>query len=107
MLALSEHDSCQSALSPPCFLFSHSQTIDQLSGIQAELQESVKELAKAKKKYYDCEQVAHAVREKADIEAKWVHHNACVYLCIEIKKSFDWTDGLHCQKEYYQEYKVG
>uniref|UniRef100_A0A3Q1F2L3 F-BAR and double SH3 domains protein 2 n=1 Tax=Acanthochromis polyacanthus TaxID=80966 RepID=A0A3Q1F2L3_9TELE len=43
-------------------------TIDQLSGIQAELQESVKELAKAKKKYYDCEQVAHAVREKADIE---------------------------------------
>ncbi|XP_016887716.1 F-BAR and double SH3 domains protein 2 isoform X2 [Cynoglossus semilaevis] len=45
-------------------------TIDQLSGIQAELQESVKELAKAKKKYYDCEQVAHTVREKADIEAK-------------------------------------
>ncbi|XP_060902397.1 F-BAR and double SH3 domains protein 2-like isoform X1 [Labrus mixtus] len=45
-------------------------TIDQLSGIQTELQESVKELAKAKKKYYDCEQVAHAVREKADIEAK-------------------------------------
>lgn len=53
-----------SSLLPP------SQTIDQLSGIQAELQESVKELAKAKKKYYDCEQVAHAVREKADIEAK-------------------------------------
>lgn len=50
--------------------FSLSQTIDTLSGIQAELQESVKELAKAKKKYYDCEQVAHAVREKADIEAK-------------------------------------
>ncbi|KAF7219058.1 F-BAR and double SH3 domains protein 2 isoform X1 [Nothobranchius furzeri] len=45
-------------------------TIDQLSCVQAELQESVKELAKAKKKYYDCEQVAHAVREKADIEAK-------------------------------------
>ncbi|XP_077578767.1 F-BAR and double SH3 domains protein 2 isoform X2 [Stigmatopora nigra] len=44
--------------------------IDQLSDIQVELQESVKELAKAKKKYYDCEQVAHAVREKADIEAK-------------------------------------
>ncbi|XP_056906726.1 F-BAR and double SH3 domains protein 2-like isoform X4 [Takifugu flavidus] len=44
--------------------------IDQLSCIQAELQESVKELVKAKKKYYDCEQVAHAVREKADIEAK-------------------------------------
>lgn len=52
------------------FPLSPSQTIDQLSGIQAELQESVKELAKAKKKYYECEQVAHAVREKADIEAK-------------------------------------
>ena len=46
------------------------QTMEQLNGIQAELQESAKELAKAKKKYYDCEQVAHAVREKADIEAK-------------------------------------
>ncbi|CAL8335113.1 unnamed protein product, partial [Boreogadus saida] len=45
-------------------------TMEQLNGIQAELQESAKELAKAKKKYYDCEQVAHAVREKADIEAK-------------------------------------
>uniref|UniRef100_A0A674N038 FCH and double SH3 domains 2 n=1 Tax=Takifugu rubripes TaxID=31033 RepID=A0A674N038_TAKRU len=44
--------------------------VDQLSCIQAELQESVKELVKAKKKYYECEQVAHAVREKADIEAK-------------------------------------
>lgn len=54
----------------PVFFFPFSQTIDQLSGIQAELQESVKELAKAKKKYYDCEQVAHAIREKADIEAK-------------------------------------
>ncbi|XP_053278500.1 F-BAR and double SH3 domains protein 2 isoform X2 [Pleuronectes platessa] len=45
-------------------------TIDLLSGIQVELQESVKELAKAKKKYYDSEQVAHAIREKADIEAR-------------------------------------
>ena len=54
--------------------------MEQLNGIQAELQESAKELAKAKKKYYDCEQVAHAVREKADIEAKWVPHRwlSCV-----------------------------
>ena len=57
-------------LSKQLALFSSSQIIDQLSCIQAELQESVKELAKTKKKYYDCEQVAHAVREKADIEAK-------------------------------------
>lgn len=71
-LTLSYCDSCWSDLSLTTCLFSFfsSQTIDQLSGIQAELQESVKELAKAKKKYYDCEQVAHAVREKADIEAK-------------------------------------
>ncbi|XP_046892425.1 F-BAR and double SH3 domains protein 2-like isoform X1 [Hypomesus transpacificus] len=45
-------------------------SIEQLSHIQAELQDSVKDLAKAKKKYYESEQVAQAVREKADIEAK-------------------------------------
>ncbi|KAL0973473.1 hypothetical protein UPYG_G00204380 [Umbra pygmaea] len=45
-------------------------SIEQLNRIQVELQDSVKDLAKAKKKYYDSEQVAHAVREKADIEAK-------------------------------------
>lgn len=73
-LTLSYCDSCRSDLSLTTCRFSFfspsSQTIDQLSGIQAELQESVKDLAKAKKKYYDCEQVAHAIREKADIEAK-------------------------------------
>lgn len=85
------------------------QTIDQLSGIQAELQESVKELAKAKKKYYDCEQVAHAVREKADIEAKWVHRGRdCARLCVLVGMYVKmlWTDGLHCQKEYHQENNV-
>nr|XP_045001346.1 F-BAR and double SH3 domains protein 2 isoform X5 [Jaculus jaculus] len=35
-----------------------------------ELQETVKDLAKGKKKYFETEQMAHAVREKADIEAK-------------------------------------
>uniref|UniRef100_A0AAZ3R9F6 F-BAR and double SH3 domains protein 2 n=1 Tax=Oncorhynchus tshawytscha TaxID=74940 RepID=A0AAZ3R9F6_ONCTS len=44
--------------------------IEQLNRIQVELQDSVKDLAKAKKKYYDSEQVAQAIREKADIEAK-------------------------------------
>lgn len=67
-------------MSKQLVLFSPPQIIDQLSCIQAELQESVKELAKAKKKYYDCEQVAHAVREKADIEAKWVHLYLYFYL---------------------------
>ncbi|XP_055971983.1 F-BAR and double SH3 domains protein 2 isoform X1 [Sorex fumeus] len=44
--------------------------VDQLTKIQAELQETVKDLAKGKKKYFETEQMAHAVREKADIESK-------------------------------------
>lgn len=47
-----------------------SQCIEQLGRIQAELQDSVKDLAKSKKKYFEMEQMAQAVREKADIEAK-------------------------------------
>nr|XP_013808486.1 PREDICTED: F-BAR and double SH3 domains protein 2-like [Apteryx mantelli mantelli] len=46
--------------------------VDQLTRIQAELQETVKDLAKGKKKYFETEQMAQAVREKADIEAKYV-----------------------------------
>ncbi|KAM9319789.1 F-BAR and double SH3 domains protein 2 [Gastrophryne carolinensis] len=44
--------------------------VDQLIKIQTELQETVKDLAKAKKKYFEAEQMAHAMREKADIDAK-------------------------------------
>ncbi|XP_039174766.1 F-BAR and double SH3 domains protein 2 [Crotalus tigris] len=44
--------------------------VDQLIRIQTELQETVKDLAKGKKKYFETEQMAQAVREKADIEAK-------------------------------------
>ncbi|XP_066541077.1 F-BAR and double SH3 domains protein 2 isoform X3 [Hoplias malabaricus] len=44
--------------------------IEQLGRIQAELQDSVKDLAKSKKKYFELEQMAQAVREKADIETK-------------------------------------
>ncbi|XP_064000255.1 F-BAR and double SH3 domains protein 2 isoform X1 [Pogoniulus pusillus] len=44
--------------------------LDQLTRIQAELQETVKDLAKGKKKYFESEQMAQAVRDKADIEAK-------------------------------------
>ncbi|NXU89168.1 FCSD2 protein, partial [Xiphorhynchus elegans] len=44
--------------------------VEQLSRIQAELQETVKDLAKGKKKYFESEQMAQAVRDKADIEAK-------------------------------------
>ncbi|KAM3837828.1 F-BAR and double SH3 domains protein 2 [Vipera latastei] len=44
--------------------------VDQLMRIQTELQETVKDLAKGKKKYFETEQMAQTVREKADIEAK-------------------------------------
>ncbi|XP_051953464.1 F-BAR and double SH3 domains protein 2-like isoform X1 [Xyrauchen texanus] len=44
--------------------------IEQLGRTQAELQDSVKDLAKSKKKYFELEQMAQAVREKADIESK-------------------------------------
>ncbi|XP_075054638.1 F-BAR and double SH3 domains protein 2 isoform X2 [Mixophyes fleayi] len=44
--------------------------VDQLTKIQTELQETVKDLAKAKKKYFEAEQMAQAMREKADIDAK-------------------------------------
>ncbi|NXK90101.1 FCSD2 protein, partial [Formicarius rufipectus] len=44
--------------------------VEQLTRIQAELQETVKDLAKGKKKYFESEQMAQTVRDKADIEAK-------------------------------------
>ncbi|KAJ8386615.1 hypothetical protein AAFF_G00168470 [Aldrovandia affinis] len=44
--------------------------IDQLTCIQMEVQDTAKDLTKSRKKYMETEQVAQAVREKADIEAK-------------------------------------
>ncbi|XP_069059951.1 F-BAR and double SH3 domains protein 2 isoform X2 [Pleurodeles waltl] len=44
--------------------------VDNLTKIQTEFFDTVKDLAKAKKKYLETEQMANAVREKADIEAK-------------------------------------
>lgn len=38
--------------------------------IQAELQDSVKDLTKSRKKYQEAETMAQAVREKAELEAK-------------------------------------
>lgn len=39
--------------------------------VQAELQESVKELTKSRKKYQEAELMAQAVRDKAELEAKY------------------------------------
>lgn len=44
--------------------------LDQLTEVQAELQDSVKELTKSRKKYQEAETMAQAVREKAELEAK-------------------------------------
>lgn len=37
---------------------------------QAELQESVKEVMKSRKKYQEAETVAQAIREKAEVDAR-------------------------------------
>lgn len=47
------------------------QCIDQLTVAQAELQDSVKELTKSRKKYQEAETMAQAVREKAELDAKY------------------------------------
>lgn len=39
--------------------------------VQAELQDSVKELSKSRKKYQEAETMAQAVREKAELDAKY------------------------------------
>ncbi|KAI4892658.1 hypothetical protein NFI96_022795, partial [Prochilodus magdalenae] len=44
--------------------------IEQLTRVQAELQDTVKDVTKSRKKYQETEQMAQAVREKADMEAK-------------------------------------
>ncbi|XP_072317960.1 F-BAR and double SH3 domains protein 2-like, partial [Eucyclogobius newberryi] len=44
--------------------------MEQLTEIQAELQESVKELTKSRKKYQEAQTMAQAVRDKAELEAK-------------------------------------
>ncbi|CAL8268241.1 unnamed protein product [Merluccius merluccius] len=44
--------------------------VEQLTEVQAELQESVKDLTKSRKKYQETEVLAQAVREKAELEAK-------------------------------------
>lgn len=70
------------------FLNAFLQCVDQLTRIQAELQETVKDLAKGKKKYFETEQMAQAVREKADIEAKYVFLMAYVGIIAAPKSTF-------------------
>lgn len=71
-----------------CFPNAFFQCVDQLTRIQAELQETVKDLAKGKKKYFETEQMAQAVREKADIEAKYVFIMAYVEIIAAPKSTF-------------------
>lgn len=86
------------------FLNAFFQCVDQLTRIQAELQETVKDLAKGKKKYFETEQMAQAVREKADIEAKYVFIMAYVEIIATPKSTLVlifaldiWLSGRFCQ----------
>lgn len=47
--------------------------------VQAELQESVKELTKSRKKYQEAETMAQAVREKAELDAKYEPIFCCLF----------------------------
>lgn len=51
-------------------LFHCHQCTDQLMAVQAELQDSIKEVMKSRKKYQEAETMAQAVREKADMDAR-------------------------------------
>uniref|UniRef100_A0A672FIP1 F-BAR and double SH3 domains protein 2-like n=1 Tax=Salarias fasciatus TaxID=181472 RepID=A0A672FIP1_SALFA len=46
------------------------QCVEQLTAVQAELQDSVKELTKTRKKYQEAQTLAQAVRDKAELDAK-------------------------------------
>ncbi|XP_035391441.1 F-BAR and double SH3 domains protein 2 isoform X1 [Electrophorus electricus] len=73
---ISGSDSYKSQVSEPIKTFrTHKEQqlkkcIEQLTRIQAELQDTVKDLTKSRKQYQETEQMAQAVREKADMEAK-------------------------------------
>ncbi|TRZ02151.1 hypothetical protein DNTS_014242 [Danionella cerebrum] len=68
--------------------------IEQLGRIQAELQDSVKDLAKSKKKYFELEQMAQAVREKADIESN------LGLLSLKAKRTDCNSKATHARNEY-------
>lgn len=70
----SQNDDLREALL--CLCVCRPQCIDQLTVAQAELQDSVKELTKSRKKYQEAETMAQAVREKAELDAKYdpVHY---------------------------------
>lgn len=54
----------------PCISSLCRQCIEQLTVVQAELQESVKDLTKSRKKYQEAETMAQAVRDKTELDAK-------------------------------------
>ncbi|KAK1800773.1 hypothetical protein P4O66_005959, partial [Electrophorus voltai] len=82
---ISGSDSYKSQVSEPIKTFrTHKEQqlkkcIEQLTRIQAELQDTVKDLTKSRKQYQETEQMAQAVREKADMEAKYVCHTHSFY----------------------------
>uniref|UniRef100_A0A4W5Q944 FCH and double SH3 domains 2 n=1 Tax=Hucho hucho TaxID=62062 RepID=A0A4W5Q944_9TELE len=61
----------------------YAQCIDQLMLVQAELQDSVKELAKTRKKYQETEAMAQAVRDKAEQDAKYEQYMQTYTLYVQ------------------------
>lgn len=57
-------------------MFAHLRSVvqccEQLARAQADLQVTIRDLTKTRKTYQEAEQTAQAVREKAEMEAKYV-----------------------------------
>lgn len=49
-----------------------SQCTDQLLAVQAELQESIKEVMKSRKRYQEAQTMAQALRDKAELDARYI-----------------------------------
>lgn len=54
------------------FIHLSSQCCEHLARAQADLQVTIRDLEKSRKAYQEAEQTAQTVREKADMEAKYV-----------------------------------
>lgn len=63
-----------------CYVCVVHQCIERLTVIQAELQDSVKELSKSRKRYQEAETMAQAVREKTELETKY--DSRCFFLSL-------------------------
>ncbi|TNM85256.1 hypothetical protein fugu_009434 [Takifugu bimaculatus] len=74
---------------------------DQLMAVQAELQDSIKEVMKSRKKYQEAETMAQAVREKADMDARSrlsLFQSRSSLQRANVKRHYYDTDLINCIK---------